>query len=56
MHLLLIELRQLIDGESDMRATKSNFLTLWILFLLVMPFVMMPTASAWSMGDEVAVF
>lgn len=39
-----------------MRATKSNFLTLWILFLLVMPFVMMPTASAWSMGDEVAIF
>ncbi|TFH03067.1 MAG: hypothetical protein E4H14_17205 [Candidatus Thorarchaeota archaeon] len=39
-----------------MRASKSNFLTLWILFLLVMPFVMMPTASAWSMGDEVAIF
>ncbi|TFG95994.1 hypothetical protein E4H12_12060 [Candidatus Thorarchaeota archaeon] len=39
-----------------MRANKSNFLTLWILFLLVIPFVMMPTASAWTMGDEVAVF
>jgi len=39
-----------------MSATKSNFLTLSILILLVMPFVMMPTAGAWSMGDEVAVF
>ena len=56
MHLLLIEYYLLIGGEFDMRATKSNFLTLSILILLVMPFVMMPTASAWSMGDEVAVF
>ena len=39
-----------------MRASKSNFLTIWILFLLVMPFVMMPTASAWEMGDEEAIF
>lgn len=39
-----------------MRASKSNFLTLWILFLLVMPFIMIPTASAWEMGDEVAIF
>jgi hypothetical protein len=39
-----------------MRASKSNFLTLWILFLLVMPFIMMPTAIAWTAGDEEAIF
>ncbi|TFG32915.1 hypothetical protein EU528_01805 [Candidatus Thorarchaeota archaeon] len=39
-----------------MRAKKSKLLTLWILFLMVMPFAMLPNASAWSSGDELAVF
>jgi hypothetical protein len=39
-----------------MHASKSTFLTLWILLLLVMPFAMLPNASAWSAGDEKAVF
>ncbi|MGY5881822.1 MAG: hypothetical protein RTV31_16350 [Candidatus Thorarchaeota archaeon] len=39
-----------------MRGRKSKFLTLWILFLMVMPFAMMPNASAWSPGDEEAIF
>ena len=56
MHLLLIEFYISNVGEFDMRASKSNFLTLWLLFLLVMPFVMIPNASAWEMGDEEAIF
>jgi len=39
-----------------MRASKSNFLTLWILVLLAMPYLMIPTASAWTAGDEEAIF
>ena len=35
---------------------KGKILTLWILTVLVMPFIMLPSASAWEMGDEVAVF
>jgi hypothetical protein len=39
-----------------MPAIKSKILTSWILLLIVMPFVMLPSASAWEMGDEIAVF
>jgi hypothetical protein len=39
-----------------MHASKSTLLTLWILLLIAMPFVMMPNVSAWSAGDEKAVF
>ena len=35
---------------------KGKFITLWILFVLVMPFIMLPSASAWEMGDEITVF
>ncbi|MFX1579636.1 MAG: hypothetical protein ACFFBJ_08290 [Promethearchaeota archaeon] len=39
-----------------MRATKSKILTLWVLILLAMPFVLIPNASAWTAGDEAAIF
>jgi hypothetical protein len=39
-----------------MHASKSTLLTLWILLLIVMPFTMLPNVSAWSSGDEKAVF
>ena len=39
-----------------MHASKSTLLTLWILLLIVMPFTMLPNVSAWSAGDEKAVF
>jgi len=39
-----------------MRATKSKLMTLWVVTLLAMPFVLIPNASAWTAGDEAAVF
>ncbi|MHA2025332.1 MAG: hypothetical protein ACW98U_05465 [Candidatus Thorarchaeota archaeon] len=39
-----------------MRATKSKVMTLWVLILLIMPFVLIPNADAWTEGDEAAVF
>jgi hypothetical protein len=39
-----------------MRATKSKIMTLWVVALLAMPFVLIPNASAWTAGDEAAVF
>ncbi|NHI88370.1 MAG: hypothetical protein EAX87_02535 [Candidatus Thorarchaeota archaeon] len=39
-----------------MRATKIKVMTLWIVALLAMPFVLIPNASAWTAGDEAAVF
>jgi hypothetical protein len=43
-------------GEFLMPATKSKVMTLWVVALLVMPFVLIPNASAWTAGDEAAVF
>lgn len=39
-----------------MRATKSNIVTLWVLMLLMMPFVALPVSNAWTYGDEATVF
>ncbi len=39
-----------------MRATKNKVMTLWVVTLLVMPFVLIPNASAWTAGDEAAIF
>ena len=39
-----------------MRAMKIKAMTLWIVALLAMPFVVIPNASAWSPGDEAAIF
>ena len=39
-----------------MRNTKSKLMTLWVVTLLAMPFVLIPNASAWTAGDEAAVF
>ena len=39
-----------------MRHTKSKLMTLWVVTLLAMPFVLIPNASAWTAGDEAAVF
>ncbi|MFW9813476.1 MAG: hypothetical protein ACFFF9_13520 [Candidatus Thorarchaeota archaeon] len=39
-----------------MRATKSKLMTLWVLGLLAMPFVLIPNTSAYTPGDEAAVF
>ena len=39
-----------------MRAKKSKLMTLWVVGLLLMPFVLIPYASAWTAGDEVAIF
>ena len=39
-----------------MRATKNKVMTLWVVALLVMPFVLIPNASAWTAGDEAAIF
>ena len=35
---------------------KIKAMTLWIVALLAMPFVVIPNASAWSPGDEAAIF
>ncbi len=39
-----------------MRAIKSKAMTFWVLVLLAIPFVFIPNASAWTAGDEAAVF
>lgn len=39
-----------------MRHTKSKVMTLWVVALLLMPFVLIPNANAWTAGDEAAVF
>jgi hypothetical protein len=39
-----------------MRATKSKLMTLWVVILLIMPFILVPNASAYTPGDEAAVF
>ena len=39
-----------------MHASNTKLMTLWVLILLVMPFVSMPLANAWQAGDEEAVF
>ena len=39
-----------------MRATKSKVMTLWVVVLLAMPYILIPNASAWSPGDEAAIF
>nr|KXH72259.1 MAG: hypothetical protein AM325_01935 [Candidatus Thorarchaeota archaeon SMTZ1-45] len=39
-----------------MRAMKIKIMTLWVVILLAMPFVLIPNASAWTAGDEAAVF
>ena len=39
-----------------MRATKSKLMTLWVVILLMMPFILVPNASAYTPGDEAAVF
>ncbi|MGQ4912702.1 MAG: hypothetical protein ACP6KW_11075 [Candidatus Thorarchaeota archaeon] len=39
-----------------MHAKKAKGVTLWVLILLVLPFVLMPGASAWEAGDEAEVF
>ncbi|MFW9786873.1 MAG: hypothetical protein ACFFE2_06395 [Candidatus Thorarchaeota archaeon] len=39
-----------------MRATKSKFMTLWVLILLAIPYILIPNASAWTAGDEAAIF
>ncbi len=39
-----------------MHAKKAKGVTLWVLILLVLPFVLMPGASAWEAGDETEVF
>ncbi len=39
-----------------MRSTKSKLMTLWVVVLLMMPFVLIPNSSAWTAGDEVAIF
>ena len=39
-----------------MRATKTMIMTIWIMTLIAMPFVLIPKASAWTAGDEAAVF
>ena len=39
-----------------MRATKIKVMTLWVVALLAMPFILIPNASAWTAGDEAAVF
>jgi hypothetical protein len=56
MHLLLIIKVITSFGEFHMRATKTNIMTLWVLMLLVLPFVAMPVSSAWTAGDEAAIF
>jgi hypothetical protein len=56
MHLLLIIKVITSFGEFHMRATKTNILTLWVLMLLVLPFAAMPVSSAWTAGDEAAIF
>ena len=40
----------------SMHATKAKGVTLWFLLLLVMPFAFLPSASAWTAGDEEAIF
>jgi hypothetical protein len=52
--LLIINALQNL-GEFDMRATKTNLMTLWVLILLVLPFAAMPVSSAWTAGDEAAI-
>lgn len=39
-----------------MRANKSNIVTLWVLTILLLPFAALPTSTAWSPGDEKAIF
>ena len=39
-----------------MHATKAKGATLWVLLLLVLPFAFLPNASAWTAGDEEAIF
>ncbi len=39
-----------------MRAIKGNIITLWVLILLVLPFAALPLSTAWSPGDEEAIF
>ncbi|MFW9964228.1 MAG: hypothetical protein ACFFCX_11725 [Candidatus Sifarchaeia archaeon] len=39
-----------------MRAIKSKVMTFWVLVLLAMPFILIPNASAWTAGDEAAIF
>ncbi|RLI55648.1 MAG: hypothetical protein DRO87_08770 [Candidatus Thorarchaeota archaeon] len=39
-----------------MHAKKAKGVTFWVLILLVLPFVLMPGASAWEAGDEAEVF
>jgi len=45
-----------MNGDFLMRATKSKVMTLWVVALLAMPFVLIPNASAWTAGDEAAIF
>ncbi len=40
----------------EMHANITKGVTLWVLLLIAMPFVLLPTASAWSAGDEAAIF
>lgn len=40
----------------EMHALKAKGVTIWVLLLIVMPFVLIPTANAWSAGDEAAIF
>jgi hypothetical protein len=56
VHFLLIIRFIDIFGEFQMRATKCNLMTLWVLVLLVLPFAAMPFSSAWTAGDEAVVF
>jgi hypothetical protein len=44
------------NGDIIMCATKSKIMTLWVLCLLAMPFILIPSASAYTAGDEAAVF
>ncbi|MFX1483986.1 MAG: hypothetical protein ACFFCP_12475 [Promethearchaeota archaeon] len=39
-----------------MPATKSKIMTLWVVILLAMPYFLIPNASAWTAGDEAAIF
>jgi len=45
-----------MSGEFLMRYYKNNLMTLWVVILLVLPFVLIPNASAWTAGDEAAIF
>jgi hypothetical protein len=39
-----------------MRAVKINLVTLWVMMILIMPYAAIPVSSAWTAGDEAAVF